>query len=156
MLARKGAGKALVNGLNLVPARRKLRMAPGWFGFSLERDEAQYKELTQKVEASEAKIEGMLTQTFAIAEQAGSHSTKAQVLVCAGQVYFNRYMNLKTEYVKGTAIIPGVLLRLLRPYRLDDFVHFTKDERAKMNACLDQCKASYLTAADEFQRTAMD
>jgi hypothetical protein len=152
LLAKKAEGIAIVNGLSLVPARKKLRMAPGWFGFSLERDEAQYKELTQKINANETEIEGMLAKALTTAEQAGSHQTKAQVLLCTGQVHFNGYMTLKTEYLKGTAIVPRGLLRLLRPSRLDDFLHFTKDERAKMSACLNQCEASYLAAADAFQK----
>lgn len=152
LLGQKAEGLEVVNGLNFVPTRKRLRMAPGWFGFSLERDKAQYKELTHKIEANEAEIEAMLAQALATAERAGSHSTKAQVLLCTGQVHFNRYMNLKTEYVRGATMVPRSVLRLLRPYRLDDFLHFTKDERAKMSACLDQCEASYLAAADEFQK----
>jgi hypothetical protein len=152
LLAKKAVGLAIVNGLSLVPARRRLRMAPGWLGFSLEHDEAQFKELTQKIEANEAEIKGMLAQALATADQSVSHSTKAQVLLCAGQVHFNRYMNLKTEYLKGVVLIPRGLLQLLRLYWLDDFLHFAKDERARINACLNQCEASYLTAADEFQK----
>lgn len=151
LLGKKAEGLAILNGMRFVPERKRLRMAPGWFGFSLERDEAQYKELTQEIEANEAELDGMLAKAVATAERAGSHSTKAQVLLCAGRVHLNRYMNLKTEYLKGATMVPRGLLRLLRPYRLDDFLYFAKDERARMTMCLKQCEASYLTAAKEFQ-----
>jgi hypothetical protein len=61
-------------------------------------------------------------------------------------------MDLKIECLKGRGKVPGILIRLLRPYRLDDFIVFTREERTKLNKCLDQCEASHIAAADEFRK----
>ncbi len=156
LMGKRAEGLAVLTGVSLVPERKTLRMAPGWFGFSLERDEARFKELTQKVESIDGEVDGLLSRGLAISGSAGSHSTKAQVLLCSGRVHFQRYMNLKMEYLKQRFKVPSFLLGFLRPYRLDEFFLFTKEERANMERCLAQCQASYLAAADEFREDGQE
>jgi hypothetical protein len=45
LMSLRAKNLAVWNG-SLVMARKNLRMAPGWLGLSLERDEEQYKSLT--------------------------------------------------------------------------------------------------------------
>ena len=61
-------------------------------------------------------------------------------------------MNQKVEYLKAPIRVPRVLMPLLRPYRLDDFVLFTKKERRTMADSLRQCEASYLASAEESRK----
>lgn len=146
LMGKKAEYLAVLNGVSLVAARKVLRMAPGWFAFLLEGDEAQFKELTAKIDANYEEVGRSLERALLLSEDANSHSTKAQVLLCTARVHFHRYMNLKVESLKEVRKVHIILSRLLRRYRLDEFFLFKREERANMEKCLEQCEASYLTA----------
>lgn len=152
LMAKKAEYLVVLNGVGLVPARKSLRMAPGWFAFSLERDAEQFQELTKKIEANDAEADRLLEGALRTSEQAGSHSAKAQVLMCAANTRFHRYMNLKMEFLTGAGRVPYALIRLLRPYGLDELFLYTKAARKEMRKCLSECESNYLAATDAFRK----
>ena len=150
-MAKRAEALVVLNGITLVPGRKKLRMAPGWFDFSLEGDKSLFQKLTEDIEKNDADADRLLREAEALALRNTSRATLGHVLMCAGRVYAHRYMNLKVESLKRRAKLPTAVLRLLRPYRLDDCVLYTRDERRQMDSCLAQCERSYLAAAQAFR-----
>jgi len=135
------------NGLTLLPARKRLRMAPGWFAFSLERDEKRYAELTKQIEANEREADDLTAAALTICDTVADRSTKGRVLMSVGTIAFQRYLDLKLEALPSRIRVPGWLLARLREHCFDEYVLYDSHTRRKMPSFVEEDESSFIEAA---------
>lgn len=149
-MAKRAKYLVTLNGIRLVPARKRLRMPPGWFAFTLEREKGQHEELTRQIEANEAEAQGLIGAAVAICVDTGDQSTKGHVLICAGTAAFQGYMSHKIDDLPSRIRIRGWLMRWLREHRVDEYLLYDAKSRREMRTLVKHCEASFLEAADLF------
>jgi hypothetical protein len=150
-MAKRAEYLVIFNGLTLLPARKRLRMAPGWFAFALESDEKQYVRLTRQLEANDREADSLSASALRICEQNGDASAKGRVLMCAGTIAFQRYMNHKLDGLPPRMRVPSWLIAWLRDHHLDEYVLYDAETRREMRKLLNECKVRYVTAANIFR-----
>lgn len=150
-MAKKAEYLVTFNGMRLVPVRKRLRMPPGWFAFTLEREKRQHEELTRQMDANEAEADGLIAAAVAICEEIGDRSTKGHVLICAGTMAFQRYVSRKIDDLPSQIRIRGRLMRWLSEHRLDEYLLYDAKCRSEMRKLVKRCEASFLEAADLFR-----
>jgi hypothetical protein len=88
---------AIQNGSFLI-ARRNLRMAPGWLGFSLARDEEAYNALSSMIDANNKEIDRLTLEAL---EDNMDAATRGHLLLSLANVSLQRYFDVKIDSVFG-------------------------------------------------------
>jgi hypothetical protein len=154
-MATKAEYLVTFSGLFQFPARKRLRMPPGWFAFGLEREEKEYTELTEQIEANDRKADAFASAARNIAEKAGV-GTVAHVLMCMGTMAFQRYMSRKLDGLPSRIRVPQWLLPRLRECRLDEYVLYDTETRRQVRTLVAQCEERYLEAVKVLQNAGDD
>lgn len=137
---------AILNG-SLMLARKNLRLAPGWLGFSLERDEQQYKELTARIEANDGEADRLARDAE---KESGDKATLGHVLLSVANISFQRYMSRKLDSLHKIAPLPSFIRKKLESYALDECLWYDIPDREAMRNNLKECECRYLEAAAAF------
>ena len=154
LMAKKAECLVTLNGLSLIPARNRLRMPPGWFGFGLEGEEKEYAELTKQIEANDKDADSLVSTARDIAERAGDDATLAHVLMCMGTMALQRYMSRKLDCLPSRIRVPGWLLSRLRECRLDGYVLYDSQTRHQLRTLAAECEERYLEAVGILQKAS--
>jgi tetratricopeptide (TPR) repeat protein len=138
---------AILNG-SLIAARKGFRLAPRWLGFSLQRDEEQYKSLTARIEKNEEEIDRLARD----AEKAcGDQRTLGHVLLSIGNISFQRYMSVKSDCLQSSVRLPSFIRDYLRSFALDEYLWYSTPARQSMRNHLKQCERTYSQAVAAFR-----
>jgi hypothetical protein len=140
---------AILNG-SLLLARKNLRLAPGWRGFSLERDEQQYKELTARIEANDEEADRLARDAE---KESGDEATLGHVLLSVANISFQRYMSRKLDSLHKVVPLPSFIRKKLESYALDECLWYNVPDREAMRSHLKECECRYLKAAAAFRAT---
>lgn len=136
----------------LIEARNSLRLAPGWIGFSLERDESQHKSLTEQID----KINDEIDQLAQNAQKSSPDAaTLGHVLMSVANISIQRYMSLKLDRLRISVRLPSFIRERLRRSVLDEYFWYSSADRQAMRSHLRQCEKRYNEAISAF-RSAND
>jgi len=137
----------IVNGF-LSLARKNLRLAPVWLGFSLERDENQCKSLTAQIHANDDEI-GHLVRSAQ--QESTDQTTLGHVLLSVGNVWFQRYLTSKADFHRKSIPLPSFVRKELRNHMLDDYLLYNATDCQALHKQLRECEMRYLEAAASFR-----
>jgi len=79
-----------------------LTLTPSWIGFATEADKKEYEILASEVKKMEDESESLLAQALALADKSENKKTKAYILMDRGQVSSSKYLQRKTDSLRGT------------------------------------------------------
>src|SRR5262249_36245754 len=102
----------------LTETRKSLRLAPGWFGSSLEGDEEKYKSLSAEINTINEEIDQLANDA-----QQGSpdQTTLGHVLMSVANISIQRYMALKSDGLRISVRLPSFVREWLRTSTLDEY-----------------------------------
>ena len=137
---------------SLTEERKSLRLAPGWIGFSLDRDESKDKSLSEQI----GKIDEEIDQLAQNAQKASpDQATLGHVLMSVANISFQRYMGLKSDRLRMSVRLPSFIRRWIRTWALDEYFSYRSSDSQAMKNHLTQCEKRYNEAASAF-RSAND
>lgn len=137
---------------SLTEARKSLRLAPGWIGFSLDRDESEHESLSAQI----AKIDEEIDQLAQNAQMASpDQTTLGHVLMSVANISIQRYMGLKSDRLRMTVRLPSFVRECIRTSALDEYFWYGSADRQAMRNHLRQCEKRYSEAVSAF-RSAND
>src|SRR5580692_3232247 len=137
---------------SLTEERKSLRLAPGWFRSSLERDEEKYKSLSTQIDKIDAEIDQL---AHGAQRESPDQATLGQVLMSVANLSFQRYMGLKSDRLRMTVRLPSFIREALRTSVLNEYVWYSSPDRQAMRNYLEQCEQRYCEAVSAF-RAASD
>ncbi len=79
-----------------------LTLTPGWIGFATEADKMEYEVLTSETKKMEDESDNLLEQALTLANKSEDKKTKAYILMDRGQVSSSKYLQRKTDCLRGT------------------------------------------------------
>jgi hypothetical protein len=150
LLATRARNLAILNG-SLFSARKNLRIAPGWLGFSLESDEQKYKKLTAAIESNDKEIEKLICEAQKVKADC---ATIGHILLSVGEISFQRYMNVKVECLRELVPLPRFVREKIRAYALDENFWYAASARQVMRRLLKTCEYQHCKAAVCFIKAA--
>lgn len=137
---------------SLTEARKSLRLAPGWIGFSLESDESKHKSLSEQID----KIDEEIDQSAQNAQKASpDQATLGHVLMSVANISIQRYMGLKSDRLRTSVRLPSFIRERLRAWALDEYLWYSSADRQAMRNHLRECEERYNEATSAF-RSAND
>jgi len=138
---------------SLIVARKNLRLAPGWLGFSLECDERQYQELTARIEANDKEADRLARDAQ---RESGDQATLGHVLLSVANISFQRHMSLKVDSVHKIPRLSAFLREKLKSYVLDEYLWYSRPDRQRMRNYLQECERRYSEAVAAFRAVGDD
>jgi hypothetical protein len=147
LMSMRAKNLAILNG-SLILARKNLKLAPGWLGFSLERDKQKYKELTASIEANDEEIDRLARD---VQKESSDKATLGHVLLSVANISVQRYLSLKSDCLRNVVPLPSFIREKLRSYALDDFLWYSFSDRQAMRNHLQDCECRYLEAVAAFR-----
>ncbi len=147
LMSMRAKNLAIWNG-SLIVARKNLRLAPGWLGFSLERDEHQHQELTARIEANDKEADRLASDAQ---RESGDPATLGHVLVSVASISFHRYLSVKAESLHKVPRLPSFLREKLKSYVLDEYLWYSRSDRRRMRNYLQECVRRYFQAVAAFR-----
>lgn len=133
---------------SLIETRTILRLAPGWFGFSLERDQEKYKSLGMQIDAIDEEIDQLAQKAQSASPD---QATLGHVLMSVANISIQRYMALKSECLRMSVRLPSFVQEWLRTWTLDEYLWYHTADRQAMRNHLKQCEQRYSEAASAFR-----
>ena len=103
---------------SLTEARKSLRLAPGWMGFSLDRDESKHKSLSEQIDEIDEEID-QLAQNAQMASP--DQTTLGHVLMSVANISFQRYLGLKSDRFRMSVRLPSFIRQWIRTSALDEY-----------------------------------
>lgn len=147
LMGMRAKNLAILNG-SLIIARKNLRLAPGWLGFSLERDEEQYKSLTKRIDTNDEEIDRLAR---AAQSESGNQATLGHVLLSVGNISIQRYMSVKSDCLQKAVRLPSLIRQRLRSSSLDEYLWYRALDRRTMRKHVKECECRYSEAVAAFQ-----
>jgi hypothetical protein len=147
LMSMRAKNLAMLNG-SLILARKNLKLAPGWLGFSLERDEQQYKELTARIEANDEETDRLARDGQ---KESGDQGTLGHVLLSVANISFQRYLSVKVDGFHKIVPLPSFIGEKLKPYALDEYLWYSGPDRKRMRNHLKECERRYSEAIAAFR-----
>ena len=138
---------AIQNGSFLI-ARRNLRMAPGWLGFSLARDEEEYNALSSLIDANNKEIDRLTLEAL---EDNMDAATRGHLLLSLANVSLQRYFDVKIDSFRFPIRLPPFVRELLRSWALDEWLLHTASDRRLMHHHVRECERKYSEAVAAFR-----
>jgi hypothetical protein len=133
---------------SLTEERKSLRLAPGWIGFSLHRDESQYKSLSEQIDKTDQEID-QLAQN---AQKASPDQIAlGHVLMSVANISFQRYMGLKSDRLRMSVRLPSLIRQWIRTWALDEYFWYGSADRQALRSHLKQCEKRYNEAVSAFR-----
>jgi tetratricopeptide (TPR) repeat protein len=133
---------------SLVEERKSLRLAPGWIGFSLGRDESTHKALSEQIDKTEHEIDQLAQNAQ---KQSPDQTTLGHVLMSVAHISFQRYMGLKSDRLRMSVRLPSLIREWLRTSGLDEYFWYASADRQAMRNHLEQCEKRYNEAISAFR-----
>jgi tetratricopeptide (TPR) repeat protein len=133
---------------SLTEARKSLRLAPGWLGFSLERDESKHKSLCKQINEIDEEID-QLAQNAQNASP--DQATLGHVLMSLANISIQRYMGLKSDRLRMSVRLPSFIREWLRTSALDEYFWYSSADRQAMRNHLGECEKRYNEAISAFR-----
>lgn len=147
LMGMRARNLAILNGF-LITDRKNLRLAPHWLGFSLERDQKQYKSLTTQIDRNDEEIDRL---TSAAQKASPDQNTLGHVLLSRANVSFQRYMSIKSDCLHISVRLPSFIREHLRSRALDEYVWYSSSARRTMRVHLGECERLSSRAIVVFQ-----
>jgi hypothetical protein len=148
LMGMKAKNLAIQTG-SIVMARTKFKMAPGWLGFSLVRDEEEHKSLSARIEADKEEIDKLIQEAQNTSRD--DPATRGHVLLSLGNISLQRYFDLKLDSVKVAFRLPAFVREFLRSYALDEYFWYSASDRQAMRCNLKECVNNYSDAVTAFR-----
>jgi hypothetical protein len=147
LMGMRAKNLAISNG-SLILAQKNVRLAPGWLGFSLERDEEHYKSLSKRIDANDQEIERLARDAQ---KYCADQATLGHVLLSLGNISIQRYMSLKSDRLQMSVRLPSFIRERLRSYALDEYVWYSAPDRLALRNHLKECESRYCEAVAAFR-----
>jgi hypothetical protein len=132
--------------------QQMIKLAPGWVGFSLQRDKERYESLVSTRQANDQEIDDLLSRAVHLAEEKGREQLLGYVLMARGNVKSARYMERKGEYLRmESRLIKWFKSEWFRYYVLNHRFIFSSKHRAELKILISSYTADLLRAAKLFE-----
>jgi hypothetical protein len=125
-------------------------MAPGWFAFSLERDEKRWTDLTTQIDGINMEADLLIASALKICDDANDKDAKGRVLMSAAAIAFQRYLNVKLDALPSSIPVPSWLLTRLRERCLYEYILYDANTRHRMRRLVGENEARFLEAVQLF------
>jgi hypothetical protein len=133
---------------SLVEERKSLRLAPGWIGFSLDRDESAHKALSEQIDKTEQEIDQLAQNAQ---RQSPDQTTLGHVVMSVAHISFQRYMGLKSDRLRMSVRLPSFIREWIRTWALDEYSWYASADRQAMRNHLKECEKRYNDAVSAFR-----
>jgi tetratricopeptide (TPR) repeat protein len=147
LMGMRAKNLAILNG-SLITTRKSLRLAPRWLGFSLQRDEEQYKSLTTRIKRNDEEIDRLANDAQ---KACGDQQTLGHVLLSIGNICFQRYMSVKSDCLQSSVRLPAFVRQHLMSLALDEYLWYDAAARQAMGNHLKECERTYSEAVAAFR-----
>lgn len=152
LMAMRAKNLAIANMLLRI-ARKNLKLAPNWLGFSLEIDERRYQELTDHIVANDEESDRLVREALKVT---CDDVTLGHVLLCLGDIAFQQYMSLKIDCLRQVFPLPKFIRNQLRTLSWDEYFWCGAPDRRSMRKYLEVGERQYRKAAAAFHTVGDD